>query len=860
MKAKTIARRSLQILGGLVILFSLIFLSLLVRYRIGRENPEDYLPDGATAYLFIDSFRDFYDSVIDLKALEIVLSSDEWNHFYQPVLDFKNNNYSKSFLFRQLLKLKGELVVSDGFSPALIIDPGWKGMFNPFIPSFLGKMRSEKLSIGISEFRGETLYTLTYDGDSQYHILFRKNLILLSLKKEDLGSILDARERGSGTALVNRLKKEGGDSLDHSLLDLYFDPCVIKSVFPVLDGFVDFPSWSHVSLFITSDQVALKGTSPLSAKSDQVREFLGGEASVPGFISLLPDTVNIYSSVNFSSFQDFYKIITSGEDSFSLEDYDRLISFLSGMTSREILFSWTGSEAGFFTVENAPEPVVFVKIADEVILNSVLTSLHNSIVLNISDSLVIDNVRISRFEYSGIAGAGMTIAGRSKELPYFIRSKGYLFLSMNPEILARMVGKEKRSELLVGERTYKTITARFAQNANFFFYYDLNSAMPRFLEDSPLLAALLMEYEIGVVTVNYDGNSVTVNLSAGSAEGTRTTLFPGYPKKLEKPLRQLIAADVTGGDTVELISVDEENVLRISDLADRMLNSRRFSRRGNLSLLPGKRILFNDEDGGLYLLDGQAGPVSPFPRFTDSDNSFPPVPTDRGFILFSDISREIQHYSSSGTLLERITVPRTVFSPPLLVEDRIYYYPKTLSGTVYCTTLAGDPVDGWPRSAQGISFSTPFLLGKDIGFLTQKGDLFLWDKEGKIREGFPLSLQGVFYATPAVLDGPRPLAAAVDSEGRVSLVDASGKIEVSEIYGRFAGKDTKVKVENSMIFLYGGSNYITALDRDLGELPGFPVKGYTEPYFADINNDGTMEMITAGYDSQLYIYTLRTGR
>ena len=871
MTIRIIGKRLFWFAALLLIILVIFLLSLGIFHFITKESADDYLPAGAQAYLEIESFRDFYEDVIDLKALEIVLSQDEWSQFFQTVLDFKNNQYSQSFLFQQLLNLRTSIIIHEDYSPSLIIDPRFKGMFTRLIPMFINKIRDDKLAVTISSSGEDTLYTLTYNNESEYHIYFNENLIFISLNRENLLSIIEAGNSGEGNLTRHNLEKIDRVTVKNSILDMYLKTDSLlrgfaesESSFGKIFTLADFPSYASVSLALSNKQIDIKSSADIIAQTELFNDFLAYEASSLGVIKTLPDSTNIYSSVNFKSFSDLYRILLTLQDEFVLEDYDNLLKFLSGMTSEEILFSWTGSEAGFFSIETAPEPVIYIKIDDAGKLDEVLTSIDKSVVLNVSDSLVLNNVRINQFEYTPLLKAGMTLAKKSSTLPFYIQFKDYLFLSMNPETLAQLVRKEQKGELLLKEKTYKSITERIPKNANFFFFYDLNSTMPRFIAENKLLSQLLQEYEKGVISLFYTEDKITFNLSAESSGSQRTTLFPGYPKDAEGINSPVIAADVSGGDSIELIYLNKKNQMLINDLTNTPLADYSFDQEGFLSLMPDGDLLYNDREGGLFKINGEGEIISPYPQFTEAKDSFSPVYTEKGMIFYSSLSEEIQHYSYRGILLDTIGVDKIVFSRPLLVDDKLFYYPKSLMGTVYGTTLSGEDLSGWPQNAMGISFGTPFQFENSIGFLTQKGDLNLWDEEGNSAEGFPVKLTGVYYSTPVSLSGKKECIAAISSDGLVSLIGKQGELLTTRYFENMTGKDIKITVYkpegggDDILILYGGSNYLTALNSNLQVLSGFPVKGFRKPTFADINKDGSIELISAGYDNKIYIYTLRT--
>lgn len=871
MLLKKIGKKILQVILVIIALIVITFAVLFIHHHATKKTAEQYLPSDARAYITIDSLHDLYDDIIDLKALEIVFAQEELNNLFYSVIDFKNADYSSTPLFKEILDLKTFIILQENYSPALIIDPGLKGIATRHIPKLLNRIKHEDIEISTSIVEGKVVYTLTVKGETSYYFIIEENLILLSLKKDDLGKLIKASKTGEGLATRDKLKELKTTKVKNSILNLFLDTNSVLgniseegSSTEKLLSMVEFPSLTALSLALTNESVSIKATTDITTNEPLLSNFLGYKASPLGVINNLPDTTNVYTSVNFKSFKELYAIVSTLQDGFVLEEYDSLIKGLSGLSSDDILFSWTGSEAGLFTIETAPEPVLFLEIAQEKELDNVLESLDASLVLNVIDSLVIDDVRINQFKLPGLLEAGMSLANKSSVLPYFIKYKNYLYLSMNPETLAQMVKKDRDGELLIKEKTYKSITQKTPKNANFFFYYDLNSTLPRFLAEDTLLTKLVKEYEKGVISLFYTKDKVTLNLSAESSQSKRTTLYPGYPKDTDGIKSPVIISDITGKDSKELIYLNNKNNLIISDITNNQLSSTSIGQDAYITLLPDRKLLINDKDGVLYKLNGDGDLVDPFPQFTEAKNSFSPLLTGNGMLLYSSLKKELQHYNNKGVLIGSIPVTKEVFMQPLLDDERLYFYPKSLFGNILCTDLKGEAIPGWPQSTMAISFTTPFKAGKNIGFLTQKGDLFMWDKNGNSINGFPVKLPGIYYSTPVLLDSKGTMICAINKDGLLTVINSRGEVETTREFDKVAGKDTRLKsveledFKSPLVFIYGSSNYILAINDNLQILPGFPVKGYTEPSFSDINNDKLTEMITAGYDKKLYIYTLRS--
>ena len=213
----------------------------------------------------------------------------------------------------------------------------------------------------------------------------------------------------------------------------------------------------------------------------------------------------------------------------------------------------------------------------------------------------------------------------------------------------------------------------------------------------------------------------------------------------------------------------------------------------------------------------------------------------------------------------------SLLSPVTVYNNVIALYPKSFSGSIYLIDNNGNTVKGWPQDAGGIGYGSPVInrIGNDyagsVVFITQKGDLFAWSLDGSKRNGFPINISGVFYTQPVIGNINNEMnreIVTLDKNGNVSIVSGEG-IDVlkKEIKGS-GSKDNKIMLFDinndriNEIFIYGGSNNIYGLDNELNILPGFPVKGNTKPCFSDFDSDGQYEMIVAGVDNYIYVYTI----
>jgi hypothetical protein len=138
--------------------------------------------------------------------------------------------------------------------------------------------------------------------------------------------------------------------------------------------------------------------------------------------------------------------------------------------------------------------------------------------------------------------------------------------------------------------------------------------------------------------------------------------------------------------------------------------------------------------------------------------------------------------------------------------------------------------------------------------------VYAWKLDGSMAPGFPIALPSPLRATPATTRDGR-YALAVSEDGKLTLFDGSGAIlrTGTETDARgttplFADTNGDGREE---AFLAGGGNSIWGYSSDLVPLQGFPLKGGFEPRFVDLDADGTLELVTAGFDDNVHAYVLR---
>jgi hypothetical protein len=877
-------------LVSFLIKFMLVFIiviavcagGLFVYYVLTLQNAEEYVPDDFALYLKVDSVRQIYDNVLDLKAADVVFSTPQLRFIYNAVLEFKSNEFFKTELFRQLLDRSAYFLITKDFSPVIIFDPGLLSLGTRALPLLQLFYNFDRMNIKVITKGDITIYNYRPAPGQDFYFSLNNNLIFLSTKQQHIEKLYDIKKSGKNiknneelTALGSKLTQKGFIRLYLNTMDLIGGTLNnIPELRLVLQG-VKLNPYSVLSFFISNDELHVNAYTDITVSDPTFGELLRYNAPVPGVLNYLPQNTNIFSCINFKTFKNMYQTALYLEGSQigdvykSVDDACRLIF---GTSVDDLFFNWTGSEAGAITMAGSADPVVYLKIKDKSKLEYAFKKIDESLVLDTDRSLVLDEVRVGKIAFPGFIKMIVDAFVKGIETPYYIVIDDYVFFSMNPELLAKLSNDRRAGKLLIRDGKYETVAKNVSQDANVFMYYNFGASMPRFLGYGTLLTKLLRLYEKGIFAVKFTDTELNINIAAAGIAGGKTLPYPGFPKELEyAPTSDIICKNISGSGTPEIIYTDERNYLVESELFGDSTYRAQVEDMSTPYITAGNDIMVFSRSGTIYKFDSQAKPLSPFPMATAFKNSFAPVPAGSSLILYSQSDKALFLISPQGET-EKITpaLEHDILSPPAYLDGLLAYYPKSFESKVWLSDLKGNVQSGWPQEAGGISFCSPVLFRDEAGrvlvaFLTQAGELDLWDATGKSVRGFPVQEGRVYYADPVPMAFGGTAAACLvtlSEDGTVSLIDLRGNTIKSKQVPEAANKNAKLTVFDfdrdgtAEIFIYGAGNIIVGLDAKLNILPGFPIPGSQRPGFADLNYDGKYEIIVGSFDKNLYVYTL----
>jgi outer membrane protein assembly factor BamB len=202
-------------------------------------------------------------------------------------------------------------------------------------------------------------------------------------------------------------------------------------------------------------------------------------------------------------------------------------------------------------------------------------------------------------------------------------------------------------------------------------------------------------------------------------------------------------------------------------------------------------------------------------------------------------------------------------------QDFAAVYPKTFFGEIWLLDTDGKTLPDWPASlsdvpslpdvSSGIGFGSPLLFERGnrlhIAFVSQAGELFVFDENAALIPPFPLVLDGVFFHQP-VFDGE--FLWLISSDGTLFKVGLDGQVLYQRINNFSVKEEGYITVFDSdgdkipEIFITGEGNALHGYSRNFRSLEGFPLPVWGRPLFVGGDGRGKPEVIGIGMDRRLY--------
>jgi outer membrane protein assembly factor BamB len=598
-------------------------------------------------------------------------------------------------------------------------------------------------------------------------------------------------------------------------------------------------------------------------------------------------------------------IVFSGpalEDTYRTADTSSRI--ILGLTLNDLLFSWSGKEFAAFGMEGRPHPVYAIQITNERKRQEVFDKAFKSIALNENVRLNLDGVRIPRIEVPEFLQSLLRRWNLFLPSPYYTVYKDYLLVSESAETLLSALRAMQRNDVLPKTAAWRNIAGGRNASSAFSLYYSLDLSMPFFLRKSTPLSGFIALYRQGLARMSFDRGLADISLVLVPGSGSGVTLVNTLAIETKgRPSNRIYGAGkgnnsrifISAGDSVISVNPSDDTV-------------KEFSGQGPFWVVPVDGVssthnecaawIVNDR-GRVILVNGDLEPANGFPVLTGLRVSSAPV-SFGGKLYLCDEDGKVHTVDSNGTQ----TVWETSFTAPLRSPPsflavsgrnaRSYaaVYPKSFFGEVWLLDADGKALPKWPAALStdyddegsesgewgddyaaplrstaggtGIGFGSPVVFSHNgrvrVAFVSQDGELFIYDDGAALVSPFPLYLNGVFYIQP-VYDGD--YLWLVSSEGTLFRVGLEGELLYQKIPGFSVKEEGNIAVfdydgdKSPEIFITGEGNTMYAFTRNFRSLEGFPLAMWGTPYFVSAQGNKKAGIYGMGMDRRLYFWQFK---
>ncbi|AEF83066.1 PQQ-binding-like beta-propeller repeat protein [Leadbettera azotonutricia] len=867
---------ALKILRAFLILIAVIILIPVIAMGlsfIGRIAPDEVIPDSFALYARVPNPVKLAERLLAHESLPEILALPELTPALPGIEQFRSSGIHESKWTR--FALRGRLdaaLMADG----KILGAWDAGVLSPLLkalPLIAGRISIKGLYYVQAGKNSRFEYRME-DGKVFYAGPWH-NLLIIANDSKLFESVLDGTSRDEDRrGRDNKIFYARNFDIAFLLSPEYLKK-ILKDSDPMIVSVLEdtqFRESIEAALTIEPKQLGINIAASLSSNSREIENVLARNSPAVGLNRILPNNAQyatILAAGPLRTIMDAAASVPGAGVQEPWKTADTSSRRLLGMNIEELLYSWTGEEFAVFGMAGRPNPVILMEVKDEKKRQEVFSKAFKSIVLNENINLNLDGNRLPRIEMPNFLSSLLLSMGVRIPSPYYTVHNGYLFLSESAESLLAAVNAVRKNETLIRTDLWQGLAKPGPGKSSFGIFYSLDRSLPFFLRGNAIVSVILRAYRQGLLQLSLEKNRMEINLQAVPGSGKGLIPVQGYPLDLGGRAGNRVYA-IGRGNEGRILLTKDNTAVSINAL-DRSIKE--FPLPGNLWIIPADGIQGGvwivSSQGRVVLADRDFEPLKGFPLITGIRISAAPV-SQGGKLFLSDEDGSVHTIDDKASAAKWGTAYSTALrSPPsfLTVQNKIYAasYPKSFLGEIWVQDASsGAALPGWPAYVSGIAFGSPlpFTYQNKLhaAFISQAGELYLYDDQGMLLQGFPLELEGVFYLQP-VFDGTFLWVIAQD--GTLYQISPSGdrlsqkipNLEVKENgYITAVDTDGNGKAE---IFISGEGNTLHGYNRNFQSLEGFPLPIWGRPAFTELSGNGKMEIIGAGMDNKIYRWQFR---
>jgi outer membrane protein assembly factor BamB len=895
------AKGKRKILVILLVIFIGIPAGWIIFSLVGRQSPTSIAPPSWVFRAGIHNPARFLVRLSEHESLPQLLSAPA----LAPVLPIFKAVQEKAYLKNPLVRaaLRGSIEIfmlegTAGFSgnaspeagPVLAAwDSGFLSPLLRFLPSF-----SKFAAIpGLYYVQAGKLSRFEYRaGEGNiFYIGPRRNLLVICNDQTLFEALINGRETELFNAgAAGNFFRPAGRSLNPADFDaaLLFSPHYLGRVLAGQDQNIaavlqelELSGVMEAGISIYPARLELQLTGQALSRNPALSRLLDRRSQIPNLAESLPAGTQystILSAGSLSELYDAAAVFSGPLLDETLKRADSSSRLFLGLSLDDLLFSWSGTEFAVFGMEGRPHPVYAVQIADERKRQEVFSKAFRSIVLNEIVQLNLDGVRIPQIEVPEFLQTLLRRWNIQIPSPYYTVHNGFLLASESAEALLSAVRAMQKNDVLPKTQTWRDLAGAQAETSAFFVHYSLDRSLPFFLRGNTALSEILGVYRRGLARIAFDRNTIRLSLAAIPGSGSGLALMSGYPLSVGENPASHVYGVLAGKPAENRIILARGGTAIAVNPVDNRVYELEGPKQDHIWVIPAEGLAIKSSSdpsawvvsaqGRVTLVNGNMEIVRGFPLSTGVRLSSPPAAYNGRLFLSGEDGRVIALDSTGKTTPWAAVFTAALRSPPSFLPTQsgryAAVYPKSFFGEIWLLDLEGRALPGWPAPVSGIAFGSPLLFSHNnrvlAAFITQAGELSVFDESGSALPPFPVEIDNVFYLQP-VFDGE--YLWLVSGDGTLFQVSLGGEVLYQRIPNftvREEGFITVFDVSGGKapaIFVSGDGNAFYGYSGNFRSLEGFPLPVWGRPFFGDLNGNGKIECVGVGMDNQLYRWQFR---
>lgn len=873
------------LLSILIILLILILIitSWFIYSAFDRQKLSQVVPNDYSIYVRCDSAWDAFEPLLDLKAVDLVVAEPSLSAIRPFILNFRKSHLRSSFLVKKLLQRRIDIALYEDKSFLCVANMGFLSGITRLAPLITDIKKIENLTYVKTNVDNFFIYK---NQNQLFYIMPYKNLVIITgsedlFKKAVSFTNEESYSQKQLQPLTEKLKEPfkiscNSEKLLKMLSETSAEEDLKDAYLHGLSDAVTLEELSTISLEISESDVHVKLNLPYKLNEAYQEHPLSllfkQESTTPSLLNKIPENTQYYTFINSLSIEQLknaaFALIPS---SYKLEDKWQMAEKASNVvfhTSLEdAVFSWTDDEFSVFALEGKSEPVLAIKISDEKKRQQIFDTLFSSIILTSDKSLLVDSVRLPTIQLPGYLQSILETFGIYLPKPYYIVRDDFIYFSQSPENLVSINNAGHNNKRITNSQNWKHLSNKMSPLSTVSLYYNLERSIPFFLKSKTTVSEVLKLYNIGRFDLSLKNNEIYVQLKATVSKSEYSPVISGFPKSTKKA-SQLCKSNDSKFNTIFYLEGKDS----LSALSPQTLSVNTKQIKDIDWLIPASPATIKScqgelwaisKNGTIYLLTKELEIVKGFPFFSDKICAKPALYKDQ--LLFTTTSGYISMVSSEATeTYFENNYSSTVQYTPGVKDDYYAIYERGFLGGIhlYKGTEIAKTSGLNPFIVEGLGYTSPCLFKKGgniyIAFITQTGLLYILDKNLTPLKNFPLQLDGLFYVDLKEADGN---IFALSAEGSLFKITQDANFTQIEIPYLKAKQGVITTCDyngdnHTDIFVSGEGNTVYGFTSLLEMIEAFPLSGYNELVFTDVNGDKKDDCLVLSIDDHIFAYNI----